>query len=173
MSTELEVELTFLASDLPPEISGGKPQILKDVYVNRSNGLWILRLRKRDNYFELTKKLKLSPTDHSLHEETNIEITEDEYNILAPCSELVIEKKRYKVDIEGRSAEVDVFGGRLKGLVLIDFEFPSVTDRDAFSAPKYCLYDATQDKEISAGVLVGKSYSDMEEWLTTKGYKNL
>jgi len=173
MSTDLEVELTFLASELPLEMQNVEPQVIKDVYVDSGNGSWILRLRKKDNYFELTKKAKVDLNDHSLHEETSIEISENEYNVLSSSSSLVIDKKRYKVVIGSDIAEVDVFEGRLKGLVVIDFEFPSIIKRDAFVAPEFCLYDATQDKELSAGLLAGKSYDEMQEWLSSKGYEKI
>lgn len=170
--TELEIERTFLAAHIPAEIKGVKPQILEDTYLTRGSGKSIIRIRKAGNYYELTKKISIG-NDHSTHDEQTIILTEEEYEVLRDVSELQIKKRRYTVNIEGDKAEVDVFDCKLTGLVLIDFEFSSEQERDAFKPPRCCLADVTQDKEISAGELVGKSYKDIGPWLQSKGYTKL
>jgi CYTH domain-containing protein len=68
---------------------------------------------------------------------------------------------------------VDVFQDELSGLVLVDFEFKEVTDKNNFEMPDFCLSDVTQDKFFAGGMLCGKKYSDIEVHLGELGYKKI
>jgi CYTH domain-containing protein len=173
MNQHIEIELTFLAAYMPNEIAGVTPTEIEDIYVTAGTGTSIIRLRKQDNDYELTKKGIIDTGDFSKHTEETIHLTKQEYYTLGIGSQLKIIKKRYKTQINGFDAEVDVFAGRLDGLVTIDFEFDDIEVKDIFIKPDCCLVDVTQEKEISAGCLVSTSYDDMTPWLRTKGYEKI
>ena len=71
------------------------------------------------------------------------------------------------------TAEIDVFQGALKGLVLVDVEFETVEEKDAFEMPEFCLVEVTQEEFIAGGMLCGKSYEDIEEGLKRYNYSRI
>jgi CYTH domain-containing protein len=56
-----------------------------------------------------------------------------------------IEKRRYVVPAEGLEIEVDVYAGRLEGLVVAEVEFPDESAADAFEAPDWFGREVTDD----------------------------
>lgn len=68
---------------------------------------------------------------------------------------------------------MDVFQDDLVGLVLVDFEFKEVADKNNFDMPDFCLTDVTQDKYFAGGMLCGKKYTDIQDHLDELGYKNI
>ncbi|PID32540.1 hypothetical protein CR956_01920 [Candidatus Saccharibacteria bacterium] len=172
MSHELELELTFLAKEIPKETEGKQPVRITDVYVPASTDHPNLRLRQKGDKFEITKKTMVGE-DASEQIEQTIGLNELEFNALAKSSQKVVAKDRYLVELCGRSAEVDVFVGRLKGLVLIDFEFDSPADKADFKTPDIALADVTQEDFIAGGKLAGKTYTDISDQLEKFGYQPL
>ncbi|PID33409.1 hypothetical protein CR969_00880 [Candidatus Saccharibacteria bacterium] len=173
MSKELELELTFLAKEIPEEVKGKQSVRITDVYVPDSVAHPNLRLRQKGDKFEITKKIMVNDNDASEQVEHTIELTEAEFKDLAKSSQKVVAKDRYLVELCGRSAEVDVFVGGLKGLVLIDFEFDNPTDKTNFKTPEMVLADVTQEEFTAGGKLAGKTYADIAKDLDRFGYKPL
>ena len=172
--SEVELELTYLAAKIPIELTGSKPERLIDIYVPDSGVDHArLRLRKKGNVFQITKKQPINEGDASAHNEMTIPLDEKEFEALSTSSTKQIVKDRYNVVINGSPAEVDVFLNDLAGLVLIDFEFASEADKQAFSPTDICLADVTQENFIAGGLLAGKTYSDIESDLEKFGYKPL
>lgn len=168
--TEIELELTYLAKEIPTEIYKTTPVNLVDIYMPDTANHPILRLRKKGNTYEITKKFPVDGADSSRQYEHTITLTEAEYTALSKCDGRKVEKDRYKINIGGYSAEVDVFNGELAGLVVIDFEFSDEDSKNSFVAPAVCLADITQAEWIAGGILAGKSYKDIANNLATTGY---
>jgi adenylate cyclase len=123
--------------------------------------------------YELTKKTQADPNDAGAQHEENVELTADEFAALAKGDGRNLTKTRYNLPYEGRIAEVDVFSGPLKGLVIVEFEFDTPEEKDAFVKPDFCLADVTQEDFIAGGVLAGKAYDDLAPELARFGYKAL
>lgn len=170
--TELELEYTFLAKDLPQEIRDKKvkPTRIMDVYVPDTPEHSHLRLRQRGEKYEITKKLPVKSGDASAQTENTISLTKDEFKSLSVASQKRVVKDRYNIKIEGYPAEVDVFREKLQGLVMIDFEFGSEKERQEFVRPKIVLADVTQEDFVAGGMLAGKSYKGIEQKLEEFGY---
>lgn len=171
--TELELELTFLAKEIPKEIDGITAILLVDYYLPEDSEHPKLRIRNKAGDYEITKKIPISGTDSSAQTEHTIKLTKDEFEALRASSKRMVEKDRYNVTIAGYPAEVDVFKGKLEGLVLIDFEFDSYENQAAFVKPAVCLADITQDKWAAGGVLSATSYEDLKPILDDYGYVKL
>jgi len=171
----IELERTFLAKYVP-DLKGLKCKEVFDIYMPKvfPGGHAPLRLRKNGNKYELTKKEPAVKGDSSKLIEQNISLTEKEFTFLEKEIEgRRVHKKRYYLPVGNLTAEVDVFQDDLKGLVLIDFEFPDEESKDSFVAPDFCLADVTQEAFIAGGVLCGKKYADLEEQLKKFGYKKV
>ena len=139
MSRELELELTFLAKEIPEGIKDVIPTRITDVYIPDTTKHSHLRLRKRDNLYEITKKTPVKDGDASEQIEQTTPLTKDEFEALINCSQKRVSKDRYNIIIEGHNAEVDVFQDQLKGLVLIDFEFKNYFRKILIQNTEYCL----------------------------------
>lgn len=170
--SNIELELTFLARNIPSEVQEVKPDHILDVYIPESLNIHShLRLRQRAEIYEITKKVLLDEGDASKQIEYTIPLDANEFAALRPVSNKLIEKNRYLVAIEGSLAEVDIFMGALKGLVLIDFEFPTIKEKNSFTPPSCCLVEVTQQDFLAGGNLAGKLYSEIANDLALLNYR--
>ena len=56
--SEIELELTYLAAEIPSEVVGINPKTLLDIYIPADRNVHSkLRLRKKDDCYEITKKV--------------------------------------------------------------------------------------------------------------------
>ncbi len=171
-SSEIELEYTYLAAQLPEEIKGVMPKRLVDVYIPEVTHTHPhLRVRQKGNTYEITKKSPLNDGDSSVMVEQTIPLDSVEFEHLSKSSTVKIVKDRYNVTINNYPAEVDIFLEGLSGLVLIDFEFASVKDKQSFVAPDICFADVTQEGFLAGGLLAGKTYADIEDDLIRFGYE--
>lgn len=167
-----EIELTFLAKRIPNGLFDCESKEIIDVYIPKSDEHPKLRIRKNGERFEITKK-KPVDDDPSVQEEETVRLTEEEFNSLRTVDGKEVRKIRYYYPYDGRTAEIDVFQDALKGLVLVDFEFDNVEEKDSFFTPDFCLTDVTKEDFIAGGMICGKSYENIVNKLDMLGYKKL
>lgn len=173
MSKEIELELTYLAKELPKNLDIKNSMLIHDIYIPEEKSHAVLRLRARGEKYEITKKEPLDGKDSSKQLETTISLTKDEFRALAKCSQKEFIKRRYFLKIEGVNAELDVYQAKLSGLVTIDFEFPSIEAMEKFKTPGIACADVSQDVVCAGGYLAGKSYNDIAPQLAKYNYKKL
>ena len=121
----IELEKTFLAKYLPEDLKDSDYKEIIDVLLPVSAEHPKLRIRKRGDKFEMTKKEPINPDDASEQKEQTIVLSPDEFNAFANIESKKLRKFRYYYKYNGRIAEIDVFQDDLKGLVVIEFEFDS------------------------------------------------
>lgn len=173
MATEIEYEKTYLLKRLPEGIEVAPYVTIRDTYIPDTVSHAHLRLRAKNDSYVITKKYPVEGLDSSIQYEHTIELTKEEYDALVTCSTKDAVKRRYFMNIAGRDAEIDVYGEKLAGLVVIDFEFSSEAEKDAFAMPEICLADVTQEEAIAGGYVPGKSYEDIEPVLKNYGYEKV
>jgi CYTH domain-containing protein len=83
---ELELELTFLASSLPNDLQSFPHSEILDVYIPFDKPS--MRIRKKDNKYEITKKIQ--GADASQQNEYTIPLSEAEYQAF-----LTVKGKKY------------------------------------------------------------------------------
>lgn len=169
----IELEKTYLIKKLPENLGSCEFKEIIDVYFPKSSDHSKLRLRKNGDKFEMTKKEPVDGKDSSRQKEQTIILAEEEFNALNELEGRRVHKLRYCYDYNGQIAEVDVFQDALEGLVLVDFEFEVIEDKDTFKMPGFCLADVTQEVFVAGGVICGKSYEDIENDLNRFGYQKL
>ena len=167
----IELERTFLAKSLP-DLSNCKKLEIIDIYIPKEREHPNLRIRKIGDKFEMTKKSPLE-SDMSEQREFTVPLTEQEFNVLSKLDGKVMHKIRHHFIYNGRLAEIDVFQDKLKGLIIVDFEFENEEEKNNFQIPDFCLADITQEVIFAGGMIAGKSYEDIEEVLKKFGYKKL
>jgi CYTH domain-containing protein len=170
---ETELELTYLAREIPEGLANFPSKLIVDVYYPAERDHAVLRIRQRGDSYVITKKLMANGNDSSHQLEHTIELDEEEYKGLTAAPGKRVAKRRYEYKYQGRTAEVDVFEGDLAGLVEVDFEFDDRDDQLAFQMPDFCLADVTQEAFAAGGKLAGKSYADIQPYLEKYDYKPL
>lgn len=170
---EIELERTYLVRQLPSEVNATEPVEIFDIYFPPDNPHPTLRIRKKGNRHEMTKKTCLNGTDSSQQQEDTITLSEAEFNALAQAKGKQLRKHRHTYRDGNVTVDIDVFLDDLAGLVLVDFEFVSVEEKNAFVPPSWCLVEVTQDEAIAGGKLAGRSYADIQAVLARYGYEKL
>lgn len=170
----IELEKTYLAKSLPEDIKDAPMKDLLDIYLPQHSHHPTLRIRKRGDKYEITKKAPVKEGDASIQHEYTTPLTEEEFNELERnIKGKRIHKHRYLYPYQGKTLEIDVFQDDLAGLAVVDMEFENEADKDAFVMPDFCLADVTQEDFIAGGMLAGKKYEDIEKNLHTFEYQKI
>ena len=173
MDDKVELEITYLAKRLPEGLDSCESKEILDIYFPESSRHPNLRLRKDGSRCMITKKHPIDDGDASRQLEETILLTEQEFNDFERLQGKRVRKIRYLYAHEGKEAEIDVFKDGLDGLVLVDFEFDTVEEKNSFKMPEFCLADVTQDEVVAGGMLCGKKYSDIENDLKRFQYSKI
>ena len=80
---EIELERTFLLKDIPAGLRKCKSIEIIDIYIPKSVRHPVLRIRKKGDVFEITKKYPLVGKDSSEQGEHSISLTKEEFEGLA------------------------------------------------------------------------------------------
>lgn len=170
---EIELERTFLLKYIPEGLGKCECREILDIYIPENSAHPTLRIRKRGEVFEITKKSPISNNDSSEQSEHTISLTKDEFDELAQIKGKRLHKNRFFYAHEDGVAEIDIYLDNLEGLAVADFEFSSREEMENFQMPDFCLAEVTQDKAIAGGMLAGKSYADFEKNLDKYNYKKI
>jgi CYTH domain-containing protein len=170
---EIERERTFLLKYIPKDLKKCESVEMLDIYIPESAEHPVLRIRKRGDVSEITKKQPLVGNDSSEQSEHTISLTPEEYAELASLSGKRLHKRRYFYPVGEQTAEVDIYLDDLAGLGVADFEFDSREAMDKLAMPDFCLIDVTQEEMIAGGILAGKTYADLEKFLQGIGYEKI
>lgn len=139
----MEIEKKFLPSNLPEDLNQYTHHKIEQAYLNTSP---VVRIRKQDDEYYLTYK----GGGMMAREEYNLPLNEKSYNhLLKKADGNIITKTRFLIPINDGSltAELDIFEGKFSGMVLIEVEFQSVEQADAFQKPDWFGEDVTYDKK--------------------------
>jgi len=168
-----ELERTFVAKYVPQGIESFECKEIIDIYIPKGSRHPVLRLRKNGEKYEMTKKEPVKEGDASHMNEQTITLTREEFDALKHIHGKIAHKFRYRYPFGQHTAEIDVFQEALEGLVIVDFEFNSIEEKDAFRMPEFCLAEVTQEEALAGGMLCGKSYEEIGPVLKKYGYKKL
>lgn len=152
----IERERRFLVGRLPNEMSEGSridQAYLTTVPVS-------VRVRHQDDRHVLTIKAGsgLSRT------EIERDLDPDEFDVLwAIADELRITKQRHLVPLDdGLTAEVDVFEGDLAGHRIVEVEFESLDQAEAFDPPDWFGREITDNGRYTNASLAKNGWPDSE-----------
>ena len=169
----MEIERKFLVRRLPEE-PPVKAVIISQSYVSTDPVIRIRRtqllppkeaeivrrtggtvLAKENKAFlqslpEPSYRLTLKGSGMVAREEYELSLGKSQYKALKRKREgQPIRKIRYNYPLEnGLTAEVDVFGGHMKGLVMAEVEFPDLASSEAFVPPEWFGEEVSLDKRF-------------------------
>ncbi len=147
--SQIEREQRWLLKEAPGDMVD--PVGIHDIYLRRTD----LRLRRMDSpkgvTWKLGQKIRERPQSPAIVRLTNIYLAEPEYDVLTKLAGAHLSKTRWHWERAGRRFSVDVFAGRLEGLVLAEIE---LEPQDVLlGLLEGALADVTEDDQFSGGVL--------------------
>ena len=128
----MEIERKFLISQLPSDLGQYQSQKIAQGYLCTDP---VVRIRRSNDDYYLTYKGQ----GLMVREEYNLPLTPEAYEHLRPKIDgLLIAKTRYLIPLsETLTAELDVFEEELAPLMLVEVEFASVEEANAFFPPTW------------------------------------
>ncbi len=138
----MEIERKFLVKNLPVNLEMYEQKRISQGYICTSP---VVRIRRSNEEYYLTYKGK----GKMVREEYNLPLTAEAFEHMLPKIDgILIDKIRYLIPLnEKHVAELDIFQGELEPLQLVEVEFESVEEANAFVAPDWFGEDVTQSKE--------------------------
>jgi CYTH domain-containing protein len=138
----MEIERKFLVDVPPPDLDACPHDEIEQGYVALTDDGVEVRVRRRGERAFLT--IKSGGSLARLEEE--LEIDQRRFESLWPLTEgRRLEKTRYLIPAGGATIELDVYRGRLQGLLTAEVEFASREEADAFRVPSWLGPEITED----------------------------
>jgi adenylate cyclase len=154
-----EIERKFLIDSRPDWLNDHPASDLEQGYVVIADDAEV-RVRKADERHMLTVK-----RGHGeIRREDEIELDAEQFAALWSLTEsLRVSKRRYLVPLDGDlTAEVDVFHGRLDGLVVAEVEFSSEDRSASFQPPDWFGRELTGDGRYATASLAENGLPEVE-----------
>lgn len=153
----MEIERKFLVKSLP-NLNNYQKHDISQGYISIEP---VVRLRKQDSSYYLTKKSKGS----LIREEIEVEISQEVYVILLSLIQTrMIEKTRYKIPLEnGLIAELDIYHNDLASLYTVEVEFKTMEEAQSFIPPNWFGEDITEDNRFKNNNLATEDLSFLQE----------
>ncbi len=147
----MEIEKKWRVSDLPGTLSGYECIDMEQAYLNEHP---TVRIRRENDAYFLTYK-GISDSDIS-HTEYNLPLTKEAFDHMLPkCDGRIIRKKRYRIPLDDGTlcAELDIFDEPFAPLMIVEVEFSSVEEAEAFTPPEWFGEDVSYDRRFKNAVM--------------------
>ncbi len=146
---EFERRFRVIAESLPP-YDKAAARLIEDRYIDGSR----LRLRRmsggdRDELFKLTRKYG-GPLPEPI---ATLYLTVGEYRLLCGLPAAILRKRRYHLPVGDVWFSLDVFEGRLAGLMLCEVEAESAAALAAIAPPEWAGEEITGDPGLTGAAL--------------------
>ena len=135
-----EIERKFLVGELPAEARDGSAERIRQGYLNLEPAE--VRIRSRSGR---SHELTVKSTGGLSRAEVNVPLTPEQFDELWQLVQRSIEKERTVLELAGQTVEVDVYAGKLAGLVVAEVEFGSESEAHAFTPPSWFGLEITSD----------------------------
>ena len=159
----IRIERTFLIDKLPSDLAKHRKSEIEQGYF--SDAIDGLRLRKKDNTYSLTRKIMGMPGDNSMREHIELPIYEEEFKLLwkAVTKKLTKTRYYYNEQLIGPELRIDIFGGVLKGLVLVELIFSEQESAQDYTLPEWLGREITTENWANNSNFASKSYTELKK----------
>lgn len=135
-----EIERKFWVRSLPSAYLQYSPVPIEQGYIAIEKDGHAVRLRRKGGAFFLTVK----SSGGMVREEYEVSISKKQFEVLWKSTEgRRILKTRYIVPYQKWQIEVDIFKGKLEGLVIAEIEFESIEAANAFQKLEWMEVEVT------------------------------
>lgn len=151
MRVIMEIERKFLVKTLPENLEQYPVKEIEQGYLSTHP---VVRIRRSNDNYILTYK----GGGMMVREEYNLPLTKESFEHMKPKADgIFIEKKRYLIPYnEKLTIELDIFSGELAPLVLVEVEFDTEEEANAFTPPEWFGEDVTFSTEYHNSTLSQK-----------------
>lgn len=165
-----EFRRVFLIENLPEPLTRASSHLqIFDNYIENT------RLRLRSTRVPETKKWsrilehRFPPdeNDFSVWKVAELFLNETEYHVFEKFEGREIRKNRYFYGFANRQFELDVFIGKLWGLITAKVIFEKEEEMQKFEAPPFSKLEVTNSRFFTGENLVGKEFSDVQKEFQT------
>jgi adenylate cyclase len=143
-----EIERKFLAGELPPEMRAQPSTRIRQAYLSIEPAE--VRVRSSD---DRAHELTVKSVGGLERTEVTVPLSPEQFDELWALADTTIEKDRSAYGIEGGTAEVDVYDGKLGGLVVVEVEFSTEADAASFAPPSWFGVEVTEDRRYRNSAL--------------------
>ena len=142
----MEIERKFLVKARPPNWKGRSGSKIRQGYFHLCAKDLEIRLREKGSQCFITVK-----SGHGkVRREEEIRISREHFKHLWPLVRgASVVKTRYRLPHAGRIIELNVYGGRHRGLMTAEVEFPSTRNSNSFEPPEWLGREITEDRRYS------------------------
>lgn len=153
----MEIERKFLVKKIPSQYCQYTPNQIEQGYMAIEDEGNTVRLRRKgDTYFLTVKSLGTL-----VREERETKITKEQFEALwKSTAGRRIVKERYEIPYRDWVIELDVFKGKLEGLIMAEVEFESVEEAMAFQKLEWMERELTENTHFTNSQL--QQYLDFE-----------
>jgi adenylate cyclase len=146
LSMGREIERKFLVATTPDWLERCERIEIEQGYLAIAEGSEV-RLRRSGEDMTLTVKRGQG----EVREEFEVELTAPQFDALWPaCADARILKRRYLAPLgDDLCAEIDVYGGDLDGLTVVEVEFPDETRSKGFHPQPWFGREVTEDERYA------------------------
>ncbi len=149
----MEIEKKYKIKEIPGNLLSYSQKRIEQGYLCKNP---VVRIRKSNEDYILTYKSKFGlgkeeGREAQVSNEVEVPLNQEGYEHLkTKIDGNLIEKVRYLIPLSnGLTAELDVFHGKLEGLVFTEVEFKDEAEAKAFIPPDWFGEDVTFDKRYS------------------------
>lgn len=158
----MEIERKYLVKYIP-ELAGAQKKEIEQGYLCRQP---VFRIRKANERYLFTFKSKvgLSQENAIQNDEVERQIPKEAYEHLrTKVDGGMLAKTRYVLPLpDGHVAELDIFGGKLEGLVFVEVEFEDEEAAIRFEKPEWFGDDVSAYSDFSNAYL--STVEDYAAW---------
>jgi len=138
----MEIERKFLVGPSAPDLSRHPSTFLRQGYLSVGPGGEV-RIRNADGHCSLTVK----SNGGLAREEHEVAITREQFDALWPATHTRrVEKRRFTLRSGAHTFHVDLYAGRLAGLMTVEVEFDTIGEALAFDRPDWFGREVTKDE---------------------------
>ena len=141
-----EIERKFKVEALPEHLLGSGSAIQQGYL---SVEPVEIRLRAQDGGHELTVK----SLGGLRRVEVTLPLTPEQFDELWPLAMAFVEKTRHRAKLDDAVAELDIYGGKLEGLLVVEVEFGSEEQARSFAPPDWFGDEITNDSRFRNAAL--------------------
>ena len=170
----LELERRYLLRELPAGLKGqAYSWHITDRYITDTR----LRLRRMKapgrgpillKFGQKYRDRSQSPAETTM---TNLYLNDEEYQCLSALEAREIIKRRYRYVHDELTYGIDVFEGKLAGLILAEIECETADQLAQLSIPPFACQEVTDDLFFTGGHLVALTREEFEAGLARRLYE--
>lgn len=163
----MEIERKYLIDGtLPFSLEPFSCHLIEQAYLCTAP---VVRVRRQDQDYILTYK----GSGLMAREEYNLPLTATSYaHLLTKADGNIITKKRYVIPLAGGlRAELDLFEGTFDGLRIVEIEFSTEKDANAFTAPAWFGEEVTFSSAYHNSTLSALTIAPGQTWRDLASYR--